>query len=446
MDIHMMQEEDKGEFYEMSRTRPPYGISLVMMGFLSVATFNGVDILIKAYFTFRRRSGLYFWSIVLATFGIFLYVIGFIIKYFITLDSTRWIGLALIITGWVPMVSCQSLALYSRLHLVIRDERNRKLRFVLGMIIVDAFCFHIPPCILIFLAETNQYRAGIYMDYEKIQVTAFSIQEVIISGIYIYEACTKILKPIPEIPTAAPPPGAAPTTTPTPNTALQSQQSSTGTTTTTTTTSASIGTPFTGGVGDRNTLRSIRRHLIYVNIVVVALDATLLGTQFANFYRVQTTYKPFVYSIKLKLEFAILNRLVAAVRGGSKFSLPGESDDVSWVAPDWGVGEGAGSFAGGAGVVQMNSFQLPQQSAATAAAAGAAVTGSGGVAGGGGGRDEEEAMAGLGEMKSKAVHVERLRSRQESVALGREDTLQRAALRDSSDPSRSSADEIRTAT
>lgn len=445
----MMQEEDKGEFYDMSRTRPPYGISLVMMGFLSVATFNGVDILIKVYFTFRRRSGLYFWSIVLATFGIFLYVIGFIIKYFITLDSTRWIGLALIVIGWVPMVSCQSLALYSRLHLVIRDERNRKLRFVLGMIIVDAFCFHIPPCILIFLAETSQFRAGIYMDYEKIQVAAFSIQEVIISGIYIYEACTKILKPIPEIPTAAPPSGATPTPR-TPTTALQSQQSSTGTTTTTTTTTtASIGTPFTstGGVGDRNTLRSIRRHLIYVNIVVVALDATLLGTQFANFYRVQTTYKPFVYSIKLKLEFAILNRLVAAVRGGSKFSLPGESDDVSWVAPDWGVGEGAGSFAGGAGVVQMNSLQWPQQPAPTAAA-GAAVTGSGGGAGGGGGggQVDVEAMAGLGEMKAEAVHVERLRSRQESVALGREDTLQRAALRVSSDPSRSSADEIRTAT
>jgi len=38
-------------------------------------------------------------------------------------------------------------------------------------------------------------------------------------------------------------------------------------------------------------------------------------------YDLQTSYKPFVYSIKLKLEFSILNRLVElATRGGSKRS------------------------------------------------------------------------------------------------------------------------------
>ncbi|KAL1641098.1 hypothetical protein SLS58_006372 [Diplodia intermedia] len=289
---------DNSIFYEMSRELPPYGFACVMVAFLSVATFNGIDILIKVHFTFRRRSGLYFWSITLATLGIFLYVLGFIIKYFITADVTRWVGLAFIVVGWVPMVSCQALALYSRLHLVIRDARHLKLRAVLAMIVANAVLFHVPTCVLVFMAETTPARAGAYMAYEKVQVTFFTLQECVISGLYIYEACTKVLKPLPEPP--ANPPVRAPTTTTTDPSP-------------TTTTSSTLGLDtYTTNLADRNTLRSIRRHLIYVNVVVVVLDVVLLGTQFANLYRVQTTFKPFVYSVKLKLEFAILNRLIAA--------------------------------------------------------------------------------------------------------------------------------------
>ncbi|KAL0257997.1 hypothetical protein SLS55_007167 [Diplodia seriata] len=415
---------DNSIFYEMSRELPPYGFACVMVAFLSIATFNGIDILIKVYFTFRRRSGLYFWSITLATLGIFFYVLGFIIKYFITVDVTRWIGLAFIIVGWVPMVSCQALALYSRLHLVIRDSRHLKLRAVLAMIVTNAVLFHVPTCVLVFMAETTPARANAYMAYEKVQVTFFTLQECIISGLYIYEACTKVLKPLPE---------PIPTTT-----ATAAARTTTTTATTTTNTSSTLGLDtYTTNLADRNTLRSIRRHLIYVNVVVVILDVVLLGTQFANFYRVQTTFKPFVYSVKLKLEFAILNRLIAAVRGGNKFSLPGSGGSRERGGTVDGGGEFRWPYGGGdqgewgeegeEGGVRMGEMARRETDATLVVAAG---------------RDEEEPAAMRAGDKAVeagrcgggvAAPVERRASARrpqlDHVVLGREDSLQMAALR-----------------
>lgn len=55
---------------------------------------------------------------------------------------------------------------------------------------------------------------------------------------------------------------------------------------------------------------SVLRHLIYVNVVIILLDITLLGIQCADLFYLQAALKPFVYGIKLKIEFAILNRLI----------------------------------------------------------------------------------------------------------------------------------------
>jgi hypothetical protein len=46
------------------------------------------------------------------------------------------------------MVTGQSLVLYSRLHLLVRD--SRKLKWILYMIITDVFLFHIPTTVFTF--------------------------------------------------------------------------------------------------------------------------------------------------------------------------------------------------------------------------------------------------------------------------------------------------------
>jgi hypothetical protein len=52
-------------------------------------------------------------------------------------------------------------------------------------------------------------------------------------------------------------------------------------------------------------------HLIYINILVILMDITLLCTEYANLYEIQITFKGALYSIKLRLEFAILNDLMS---------------------------------------------------------------------------------------------------------------------------------------
>ncbi len=64
---------------------------------------------------------------------------------------------------------------------------------------------------------------------------------------------------------------------------------------------------------------SIVTHLLCVNVIVIVLDVALVSTEYANMYRVQTVFKCAVYSVKLELEFSVLNRLRMLVldrRGG----------------------------------------------------------------------------------------------------------------------------------
>jgi hypothetical protein len=54
----------------------------------------------------------------------------------------------------------------------------------------------------------------------------------------------------------------------------------------------------------------MRRHLLWVNVFVILLDIPILCLEYTDYYDMQTAYKALVYSVKLKLEFRILNRLV----------------------------------------------------------------------------------------------------------------------------------------
>jgi hypothetical protein len=110
----------------------------------------------------------------------------------------------------------------------------------------------------------------VYNIYEKIQMTAFSIQEFIISGIYVFET-RRFLK--------------------------------------------------SGASLHKENIRRVMRHLIYINLLIIFLDLTLLGTEYANQFMVEGIYKATVYSIKLRLEFSILNQLMAIAQG----KMPGSS-------------------------------------------------------------------------------------------------------------------------
>lgn len=97
------------------------------------------------------------------------------------------------------MVTGHSVVLYSRLNLVVKDPQV--LKRVLTMIICDALLFHPPTTVLTFGSNATGLPASTvatfnfaYSIMEKIQMTAFSIQEMIIAGIYVH-ATWKLFEP-----------------------------------------------------------------------------------------------------------------------------------------------------------------------------------------------------------------------------------------------------------
>jgi hypothetical protein len=75
--------------------------------------------------------------------------------------------------------------------------------------------------------------------------------------------------------------------------------------------------------------RKVVTHLIYVNIMVILMDVTLLGTEYSGHYEIQTTYKAAVYSVKLKMEFSILNQLPEITQANHQASYPRSSNGMT---------------------------------------------------------------------------------------------------------------------
>lgn len=64
--------------------------------------------------------------------------------------------------------------------------------------------------------------------------------------------------------------------------------------------------------------KSIMQQLIGINVLIIMMDVALLGIEYASLFLYETILKGFLYSIKLKFEFAILSRLVDAAGGREK--------------------------------------------------------------------------------------------------------------------------------
>lgn len=103
-----------------------------------------------------------------------------------------------------------------------------------------------------------------YKYIEKIQMTGFCIQEFIISGLYIWKTL-EILR-----------------------------------------------------AGEKQRVHRVMWQLFSINVIVIILDIGLLAVEYRNLHVMEQTFKAFVYSVKLKLEFAILNKLVEFSRSSQR--------------------------------------------------------------------------------------------------------------------------------
>ncbi|KIW26489.1 uncharacterized protein PV07_09580 [Cladophialophora immunda] len=251
-------------------------IKVMIAFFLGLSLYNALELQVLIFGTFKRFRGLYFWSLLISSIGIIPYSIGFIFKYFSILTHQKWFSLLLLSIGWYPMITGQAVVLYSRLHLLLTgDRRDNILRWTKWMIIINAIVLHIPTTVLTIGSNTDTHTQAFVDGYnvmEKVQMCGFFLQEVILSSIYIIEAI-RILRSSVQ-----------------PNT------------------------------------KRLMYQLLAINVLIITLDLGLLGLECASLYILETITKPAFYSIKLKLEFAILGKLVDFV-GGRNSSLPFAQDE-----------------------------------------------------------------------------------------------------------------------
>ncbi|KAH8122194.1 hypothetical protein ACSS6W_010120 [Trichoderma asperelloides] len=250
----------------------------IIIVFLSLALYNVIELLCIIWGTFKRYAGLYFWSFLIATLGIAFSCIGFCIKFFGP-TSLGYFSCTLSLMGWVAMVTGQSFVLWSRLHLVLRNKR--RLKIILWIIIFNGVVCHgmVIPLVYGSFSSNPEIFEEPYQVTERIEIVVFFLQETMLSSIYIYET-TKLLR-------------------------------------------------SGNSLGKRRSIRRVLKNLILVNILVIILDTTILVLEFANLYNYQISYKPFAYSVKLKLEFTVLNRLVELTAGGREPHANGHGESSS---------------------------------------------------------------------------------------------------------------------
>jgi len=240
-------------FGQANRSSP--SVAFFFAGCIAVALYNSLEIIVLAFATFKRYRGCYFWCLLIASLGLIISSIGFSL-YFFEITTEKFIQSAVTIAGWWMYITAQSLVLWSRLHLVLRNPTI--LRGVLAMIIFDAVGLLIPTTVIALgynLQPTPVAFTNGYIVMENIQITMFFVQECIISGLYIYSTI-KLLTYTSE-----------------------------------------------------KRKRRLISELLTINIVIVMMGCVLLALQYAGFRILQIAVKPFVYSLKLKCEFAVLSRL-----------------------------------------------------------------------------------------------------------------------------------------
>lgn len=231
----------------------------LVASFFAVSLWLALELSVQVYFTFRRHRGLYFWSILVVTLGITLHTIGFILKLLVP-GVNVYLSTVLAKVGWICDTTGFAVVLYSRLHLLV--DSSRTLKLVLGMIIADAIIFHTPMIVFLMGLSTSSHEnwAQYVNPFEYTQVVGFSIQETIISGIYIRKTA-KYLK-----------------------------------------------------TGYSTQLRKVMTLLITVQVLVVLMDITLIVIDCIGMFTLKAILHPFAYAIKLKIEFAVLNLLLNMVK------------------------------------------------------------------------------------------------------------------------------------
>ncbi|GKT56589.1 integral membrane protein [Colletotrichum tofieldiae] len=241
--------------------------AMAVAALATTGIYSAIEIYILVFTTFRQRRGRYFWSMIVANSGIFVHAIVSLVRFLAR--SGTVVPAAFALLAWCAMVTGQSVVLWSRLHLVVYSRTW--IRSVLVIIVTNACALHVPMMVLWVLcwaAPVQEQAAWLrrYGVYEKVSIVMFTLQETFITGIFARQGLFN-LRPLFAFKT--------------------------------------------------RTARLISWYLLSLFVLVFLLDAGLIILEYTNNFIYQTTSKPLVYSIKLKVEFTVLNKLLAFTKMNS---------------------------------------------------------------------------------------------------------------------------------
>ena len=236
---------------------------------IAVALYNSIETVVVIFIVFKIYGGVYFWSLLEAYFGLFMMTFGYF-TYFYNFDLNLFGQSVPTIVGWSIFMVAQSIVLWSRLHLVVQNRII--ICGVVIMIICTAIFLLIPTAVLAFCNDIRPSRQVFIRGYQimkDIQLTGFFMQETIISGLYIWGTVSML--------------------------------------------------QYTAERGKWNLILQ----LLTINIIPILMDCTILVIQYCGYRTLQINIKSLIFSLKLKLELAVLTRLAGFVKRNRSSPSPG---------------------------------------------------------------------------------------------------------------------------
>lgn len=235
--------------------------------FTGLAIWSTLHLTVQILFFFKQYRGLYFWSLIITSWALSIREVGFLMRW--VAPNVPWqFSLALAEAGWIGMVTGFSIVLWSRLQII--TSNSLVMRGVLGMIVTNGFVFHSALVILQYgLAAASKSERGAWLrilnPFERIQITMFTVQEVIISGLYMRATYKLLQERI---------------------------------------------------IHHADTTRKALLLLFVVQTVVIMLDIIVITLDLAGYFTLKAIIHSWVYGLKLELEFVVLNQLMEIAKAG----------------------------------------------------------------------------------------------------------------------------------
>ncbi|KAL8824298.1 MAG: hypothetical protein Q9170_008202 [Blastenia crenularia] len=238
----------------------------IASAFVGISFFLFLETFFEIFRVFKKRRGLYFWSLLVSVIAIPINNIAIILKFLVAGTEHIWpLYTLMALSSWTVYSLGQLVVLYSRLHLVV--DRPEIQRLVLYLICACGFFFVVPIWIVVWPAwdieksVTERWSApdGIV---ERFTQLGFTLAETTVSGIYIH-ALLRLLNYKPTV-----------------------------------------------------RQRRVFLDLVYVNVITIALDIASTTLVYLNQTGVSHPVQIFSYILKFRLEFVVLNQLMAVAARG----------------------------------------------------------------------------------------------------------------------------------